>query len=337
MVYFPRQNQISKVSSFGPQMMGKRTNNLNYLLPLKATPNGNLQGTVYTGDDMSSVRTTTYANTFAFERQIIPLPTIGPNSIVNFILCGTAVSGNNNMFDGACQPGAGGEVGWYSGILDGTERYMILEQWGYYNINAFMRLSFVGTTTKYMDVGSSPPINSNGYGACGCPTSRGNTTTGWPGITVRKYGAVRPYNSNIDYSDDSSYSPSPNSTYGSSTFSMIDIAGLKVRAYFGDNTSSGFASTTTTSTHDATYYDPFHTITGQNTGITVFNMLSGALSMVSPAGVIYVTNSPYTRFGYVSQNGYGTSPNSQRVYPSAWGCAIVEIVQNRGALGVTAS
>jgi hypothetical protein len=239
------------------------------------------------------------------------------------------------MFDGACQPGAGGEVGWYSGILDGTERYMILEQWGYHVTNSFLRLSFVGSTTKYMDVGSAPP--NNGFGACGCPVSRGNTTTGWPGITVRKYGAVRPYNSNIDYSDATSYSAAPQSTYGSSTFSVIDIAGLKVRAYFGDNTSTGFNSTTTTSTHDATYCDPFHTIPGQNTGITVFNMPNGSLAMVSFPSSTFITNSPYTRFGYVSQNGYGTSPNSQRVYPSAWGCAIVEIVQNRGALGVTAS
>ena len=331
MVNFPRQQQFKQVPTVSPARKGTRYGNLNYFLPLKNTFHGIFAGNIPLTD-----------NTVRIEQQIIKLDYVPPGSQVNFLLCGTASFPGVSNFDAVYQPAAGGEVGWYSAVLDGTETYMILEQRGIARKGGasdepFMRLSFVGQTTKYMDVGSAKGTPNNTYGASGCPFSRGNTTTGWPGITVNKYGAVRCVDDNIFYTDATNYAANGSATYGTTTYSDIDIAGMKVRAYFGDKTST-FDSA-------AQYPEPAHNSVSMNTGISILDFNRGGLSsqMYGFAGVettLLVGSFRFLRYGYASQYAYSSGApfgNNGNIYAHNFGCAIVEIVRNRGALGVTAS
>ena len=332
MVHFPRQQQFKGVPGLSPPNKGLRYPNLNYFLPLKRTFHAQNTSTLLTE----------FNNDVIMEQQIVKLDYVPPGSRVNFILCGTASMPGYANFDGIYQTAAGGEVGWYSGVLDGTETHMILEQRGfarnlYTDHEPFMRLSFVGLTAKYMDVGSGKGTPANTYGANGCPYSRGNITTGWPGLTVNKYGGVRCQNTFTSYSDSTSYSPQGGATFGTTTYSIIDIAGMKIRAYFGDNISLFNADAA------GQWMEPAHSSAAMNTGIVILDYNRGGLSTQMygfPNTNILNGQFKYIRYGYASQYQYSSGPpfgNDGNVYAHNFGCAIVEIVRNRGALGVTAS
>lgn len=190
------------------------------------------------------------APTALYESISAAIPRIPGGYFARVLMVGTASATGNNAFDGAMQPAASGETALFEGLLPSSVGSLRLEQWGYNVVPAtaagsssFLRLSFDGgSTSRTLQVGSAKGTPDNTYGANGCAFSFSGATTGWAPTRVA-WGAKRCVDTDIGYSDSTSYGPNSQASYGSAsnvplTFSL---AGRAVTAWFnkGSNNQTG--------------------------------------------------------------------------------------------------
>ena len=175
------------------------------------------------------------ASTVVQQRLYAPLPDM-KTSTATLLLVGTASAPGYLDFDGKFQPAAGGESVLCTFVIERGAKALILEQFGYNNTNPasnYLKFSVdYGTSTDpSVSVGSAKGRPQNNYGANGCPDEFSDVSN-LSKYNRIAYGATRPYPTIISYSDNTSYAPNPNATYGSATRSF-SLAGRSITAYFG--------------------------------------------------------------------------------------------------------
>lgn len=185
-----------------------------------------IQAPVYASDSTGVVTSSLAGSTS------LAHPAPGYKGGIEFWLVGTASRPGQDSFDGKFQPQASGETGRYTYTCLGDETGFVLEQWGWNQTDAYLRLKISGGVNngRYVDVGSASP--NAGYGASGCPLSRAETVSNWPGLSLVKSGARRPYNSVISYSDSTSYGPGDYASYGSTVIDNETRAGAALTSYY---------------------------------------------------------------------------------------------------------
>lgn len=198
--------------------------------------------------DITSTSVTTPVTTI-HESIYVPVDRRASGYSFRLLLVGTASAPGNAQFDGGNQPAASGETGLFEGVIGGDVSGVFLEQYGY-NVElptsrttaGFLQLRFAGAASDMiLRVGSAKGKPENVYGANGCALSFAGETRTWGGARTIAYGALRCRDTAIDYSDQTSYDPNPQPSYGVNTSAVpqnFTMGGRSVSVYFDKGSAS---------------------------------------------------------------------------------------------------